>query len=189
MLKVACWAICAISIYFQNIDRNKLESVVYINATEVEIFGSEYEKKLLHPSIDFLYSTYVWRSFSQNEFFLILWAKNLQFGSTYIHQTFQFYSYLYSEGFNRGVCSYIIYSLIYITFYSYKQGENVFFFYSCWQYFLIYGLIKRDIQNSLCKNLWLWYVNKMKQEFWSWLYPMLRFMFWKCMQIIPYLIR
>ncbi len=34
----------------------------------------------------------------------------LHFSSTYIHQNLEFYSYLYSEGFYWGVCSYIIHT-------------------------------------------------------------------------------
>lgn len=50
-------------------------------------------------------------------FLLILWARNQHFSLTYI--TFQFYSSLYSECFNREVCSFIIHSLAFITFYSF----------------------------------------------------------------------
>ncbi len=39
----------------------------------------------------------------------------LHFSSTYIHQTLQFYSSLYSEGFYWGVCSYIIHTDLYNT--------------------------------------------------------------------------
>ena len=53
--------------------------------------------------------------FLKMSFFSLLWARNLHFSGTYIHQTFQFYSYLYSEGCNRGVCSDIIHSPIYIS--------------------------------------------------------------------------
>ena len=49
-------------------------------------------------------------------FFLQLWAINLQFSGNYTHQTLHFYSCLYSEGFYRGICSYIIFLIIYILF-------------------------------------------------------------------------
>ena len=39
------------------------------------------------------------------------------FGSTYIHQTLQLYSYQHIEGFHRGVCLYVINNYIYIKFY------------------------------------------------------------------------
>jgi len=62
-------------------------------------------------------------------------------------------------------------------------------FSGCWQYFLNYKVIKVDIQNPFSKNLYLLYVNKMKQEFWTWLYPMFRLNFWKSKQICAFLIR
>jgi len=33
--------------------------------------------------------------------------------TTYIYQILQFYSYLYYEGFNKGVCLYIMFLLLY----------------------------------------------------------------------------
>lgn len=42
----------------------------------------------------------------------------------------QFYSYLYSEGLSRGVCSYILHSLIYITFIPKNIAKIDFFFMS-----------------------------------------------------------
>lgn len=41
------------------------------------------------------------------------------------------------------------------------------FFIGCWQRCLIYGVIKREIQNPSWKNLKLAYDDKIKQEFWT----------------------
>ena len=46
-----------------------------------------------------IYGILLYRLFSQNEFFLILRNINLHCRITYMHQTFLFYSYLYSGEF------------------------------------------------------------------------------------------
>ncbi len=40
----------------------------------------------------------------------------LHFSSTHIHQLLQFYYYLYTEGFYRGVCSYNIHLILLLHF-------------------------------------------------------------------------
>ncbi len=63
--------------------------------------------------------------------------------------TKEFYSYLYSEFFYQGVCLYII---------RLKLRSSLFknyYFFDCWRYFLLHGVIKRQIQNPFCKNLFL----------------------------------
>ncbi len=51
--------------------------------------------------------------FNYNKFILKIFF--LHFSSTYMHQTLQFYSHLYSEGFYCGVCSYFIRWFYYCT--------------------------------------------------------------------------
>lgn len=69
--------------------------------------------------------------------------------SAELHQTLPLYSYLYSEGFYRGVWSYIIW-LIYITLYFLKHGDNVFLAVDS-----IFWVIKIIIHNpTITKELW-----------------------------------
>ncbi len=56
---------------------------------------------------------YLKRLFSQSRLLFLLDI------STSVYKTLQFYSYLYSEGFYRGLCSYcLLFAWFYITFYS-----------------------------------------------------------------------
>lgn len=72
----------------------------------------------LFVSVDFKYNAYLQGLFVQNDCFLILTGLNLYLNSACLHQTCQFYSYLYSEGFQRGVCLYFHHNLINRAFYS-----------------------------------------------------------------------
>ena len=50
-----------------------------------------------------------------------------------------------------------------------------FIFYGCRQYFLIYGLIKRDIQSSFSINIWLWYIKSPSiHSHYIWLHTIMR---------------
>ncbi len=44
----------------------------------------------------------------------------------------------------------------------------------------IYIIVYKEISNIFSVKTFE-YINKMKQEFWTWLYPVFRFLFWKCM--------
>ena len=51
----------------------------------------------------------------------------LCFSSTYIHHSLHISSYTYSLSFVRGICWYIVHSLIFITFNAQKVPKNEFF--------------------------------------------------------------
>lgn len=87
------------------------------------------------------YSTCLKRPFSQKKFVFMLLARNL----TSVARTYTRLFSLTPVCLCRGDGSDVIHSLIYITPYFLKQGENG-LFYGCRQYFLIYGLIKRVVQ-------------------------------------------
>ncbi len=67
--------------------------------------------------------------------------------------------------------------ILFLPIVSYRFLQRRLFIY----HFLIYGVIKSEIQNP--------FNSKIKQEIWIWFYPRFRFMFWIFIQISAYLIR
>ena len=80
----------------------------------------------------------LYRPFSQNEFFLIFRNINLHCRVTYLHQTFQFYSYLYYEEFHRW--------FVHISFIAWIY--NILFL-KTWQKWFILGC-----RQYFCYDLW-----------------------------------
>ncbi len=94
----------------------------------------------LFASVDLNNSTYIVKAIFSKCFSVAL-----------THTKLWFYFHLYSEGFYRGFFSYNLPDLYDILF------PNLKMFFFCFVFFLaverIYKVIKRDMQNDLCTNL------------------------------------
>lgn len=122
------------------------------------------------------------KPFSQNE----STSQNLHLSSTSIHQKLQLYSYLHSEAFYRGLYPYIICRILYNIFIPKNMVKMIFFFPGC-----IFWFMKRykEISKTPSVKTFDSNVNKRKQELWTRLYSIFRFLFWKYMKISAYFIR
>lgn len=81
----------------------------------------------------------------ESEFCLRLWSRNL-------HSSYNLK--VSTDGFVH-----TSFTTWFIKHFIPEKLENLFFM-SCWQYLWIYEVKKRDIQNSVSKNVWLLHVNK-----------------------------
>jgi len=112
--------------------------------------------------------------FSKWVFSLTLSHKSQLQWHLHTHQTIHIYSCLYSEGFYRGICSYIIFLIIYnilfppkmVKIYCFPAVQSIFWIME-WQEEIPRIPSVKTFDSNMSK--------KIKQEFMNWLHPVFRF--------------